>query len=286
MNKDFYPTPKHLATRMLEKIKFEAKTFLDGQAGKGDLLDAIQERFDNRRIYTYAIEIDPNLRAILRGKRYKIIDSDFLLFAGPDKFDVIIGNPPFDEGDKHLLKAIDMMYSGQIVYIVNAETIRNPYTNTRKLLKKTLADLNAEIEFIKDAFMLPGTERKTPVEIALISIVIDRKVETDLFNDMEQAQDIDITEDIDKEDHEVATKNKIGDLVAEYNRVVNTGIETLVGFFKNYKIIGKYIQLKDEDSVYRSNSDLTTKMKDCVNDFVHDVRKDFWRKALNLDEIR
>jgi hypothetical protein len=134
--------------------------------------------------------------------------------------------------------------------------------------------------------MLPGTERKTPVEIALISIVIDRKVETDLFNDMEQAQDIDITEDIDKEDHEVATKNKIGDLVAEYNRVVNTGIETLVGFFKNYKIIGKYIQLKDEDSVYRRNSDLTTKMKDCVNDFVHDVRKDFWRKALNLDEIR
>lgn len=286
MNKDFYPTPKHLANRMIDKIKFEAKTFLDGQAGKGDLLDAIGERCGSRRIYTYAIEIDPDLQSILKGKRYKVIDSDFLLFSGPDKFDVIIGNPPFDEGGKHLLKAIDMMYSGQIVYIINAETIRNPYTNTRKLLQKKLSELNAEIEFIESAFMLPGTERKTPVEIALISIVIDRKVEVDLFEELEHAQDIEINEEIDKEDYEVATKNKIGDLVAEYNRVINIGIETLVGFYKNYKIVGKYIQLKDDDSVYRQNITLTTKMKDCVNDFVHDVRKDFWKKALNLEEIR
>ena len=39
-------------------------------------------------------------------------------------------NPPFSEGDKHLLKAINIMKNGgQIVCILNAETIKNPYSN-------------------------------------------------------------------------------------------------------------------------------------------------------------
>ena len=83
-----------------------------------------------------AIEINKDLFAALRGKNIKVIDYDFLLFSGPDKFDLIIANPPFNEGDKHLLKAIDIMYRGEIVFLLNAETLKNPYSNSRKSLVK------------------------------------------------------------------------------------------------------------------------------------------------------
>lgn len=283
-NPTYYPTPEPMAEKMLSMInkKLEIGSILDGQAGSGELLDAVKKKF-HHRTYRFAIEKDPNLRSILRGKNIPVIDDDFLTFAGPDKFDLIIGNPPFNEGDKHLLKAIDMMYSGQIIYLLNAETIRNPHTSYRLMLKKKLAELNAEIVFIKDAFMVPESKRKTAVEVALISILVEREVETDLFGEMEEAKPID-TDDIDKDNYEVATKDNIKDLVAEYNRVVKAGIETYVDFFKNHRIIGKYIGIDGEPKHYSSVS-LTLKMKECVNSFVQRVRKDFWKRSLDLGAV-
>ena len=109
-----------------------------------------------------AIEIDENLQHIITGKKYRLIDSDFLSYSGVDKFDIIIANPPFDDGDKHLLKAIDIMYSGEIVFLLNAETLKNPHTNIRKELVKRLSELNVDIEYIQDAFK--SAERKTPYD--------------------------------------------------------------------------------------------------------------------------
>jgi predicted RNA methylase len=281
-NPTFYPTPARLADRMLNLVKWEAKTILDGQAGAGDLLEAAGKKF-RHRTYSFAIEKDPNLRAILQAKNIPVIDEDFLTFSGPDKFDLIIGNPPFNDGDKHLLKAIDMLYSGQIIYLLNAETIRNPHTNIRKMLQKKLTELNAEIEFIENAFMVPDAKRKTAVEVALINIRVKREVETDLFDGIEAAKPIN-TDEINQDNYEVATKDTIGNMVAEYNRIINTGIETYISFFRNYRVIGKYIGIDSEVKHYSDDS-LTDKMKSCVNSFAQKVRKDFWHKALNLDAI-
>ena len=41
-------------------------------------------------------------------------------------------NPPFAQGEKHLLKALEMQErGGAIICILNAETIRNPNNLTR-----------------------------------------------------------------------------------------------------------------------------------------------------------
>jgi len=56
------------------------------------------------------------------------------------------------------------MYNGQIVCLLNAETIKNPYSNERKSLVKKLDELNASIEFLTDEFTT--AERSTSVEIA------------------------------------------------------------------------------------------------------------------------
>lgn len=188
----FYPTPLALASRMVAKVqnRSDIGEVLDPSGGKGDLLDAYK---GGRHHYGYdptkmfAIEVNRDLRSILRGKGYTVIDHDFLAWSGPDKFDLILMNPPFADGDKHLLKAIDIMYSGQIVCLLNAETLRNPYTNSRSELLRKLEELDAEIEFVQGAFQF--AERKTDVEVALIYINIDRKIEEDLFAGCKEAQD-------------------------------------------------------------------------------------------------
>jgi len=284
-NKTFYPTPKKLADKMIWKINGNPVKILEPSAGKGDLIEYFNNRhkYDHHRLDISAIEIDHDLQATLRGKKIKVIDSDFLAFAGADKFDLIIANPPFDDGDKHLLKAIDILYRGQIVFLLNAETLKNPYSNTRKELASKLAKLNADIEYIPNAFL--DAERKTGVEVALISIVIERAVENDLFagaNDKASH----ISPEIE-ENNELTTRRAVEDLVAEYNQVVQIGIDTIVGYFRNYRKIGKYIGINEEaDKNYSSRSeDMTGKMQVQVNHLLKVIRKDFWMRTLDLKDV-
>lgn len=285
-NKTFYPSTKFLISKMISKVQGDPVSILDPSAGKGDIIEAVNGKMGNYRGWkrVAAIEIDDDLRATLRGKGIRVIDSDFLSFSGPDKFDLIIANPPFDEGDKHLLKAIDIMYRGEIVFLLNAETIRNPYTNTRKVLVKKLSALGADIEYIENAFLSPEAERKTAVEVALVYISVERQVEDDLFAGVDDTAN-DVQPDI--ENHfEVSTGRTIPELVAEYNQTVEIGIETITSYYKNYKKIGTFIGLNKEANSYSCDGDLTSKMQAEVNDLAASVRETFWRKALDLDEVR
>ena len=103
---------------------------------------------------------------ILRAKGYRLISDDFLTFSTNKRYDLILMNPPFSNGDEHLLKAIQLMESGgQIVCLLNAETVRNPYTQRRRLLMSLLSKYEAHIEFIANAFK--HAQRKTDVELPL-----------------------------------------------------------------------------------------------------------------------
>lgn len=283
---DFYPTPKGLAGKMVSMIKGTPIKILEPSAGKGDLIECLQKRFDSHnygRIDVSAIEIDEDLQATLRGKDIKVIDTDFLNFNGPDKFDVIIANPPFNEGDKHLLKAIDIMYCGQIIFLLNAETIKNPFTNTRKELTKKLSDLKADIEYIPNAFK--DAERPTGVEVALINIIIDRQIEDDLFQDVDNAPDQHF-EKVSGESTEVSNRRAVEELVTEYNQIISIGQETILNYFRNYRKIGKYIGLdRDPEKYEPSEENLTTKVQNHVNCMVKSVRTDFWRRTLELPEV-
>ncbi|HOD97367.1 MAG TPA: DUF4942 domain-containing protein [Syntrophales bacterium] len=296
-NDTFYPTPVPLIDRMIAKIKGRPQTVLDPAAGMAAIIERMRDYStmdsDNRYCYrpyencSYsAIEIDTNLQAILDKKPFvSLIDTDFLQYSGRDHFDLIIANPPFDRGDLHLLKAIDIMYRGEIVYLLNAETIRNPYTHSRKELAQRLAERNAEIEFVPDAFK--DAERQTDVEVALIYIRVERTVEEDLFAGVEdEAQECDAT--AAKQDWEVATKHRIRDMVADYNRTIDIGTKTILDYYKNYNKIGKYLGLNCEakERLYERRDDLTSLVRGKVNDFIKSVRLNYWRQALELKEVR
>lgn len=286
LNKSFYPTPSALISKMIFKIKGRPHKILDPSAGKGDLIEALESRWrytGDGKLDISAIEIDPTLQATLRGKEFKLIDTDFLTYAGPDQFDLIIANPPFEDGDKHLHKALDIMYRGQIVFLLNAETLRNPYTNDRKLLVRRLEEAGAEIEYIRDAFV--AAERKTSVEVALVNIVIDRKVEDDIFADCNDHAARCYATVTDK--HEVSTGKTIEELVLEYEDVIRVGTETILGYYRNYRKVAKYIGLNREAKKYDfSSEDLTGKMQAAVNKLLKDVRADFWRRTLELKDFQ
>jgi hypothetical protein len=273
---------------MVSKIQNKgARTFLDPSAGKGDIIDFLQNIYRYRTDRIAAIEIDETLQATLRGKEVNVIDSDFLTFSGADKFDVICMNPPFINGHEHLLKAIDIMYCGEIICLLNAATLKNPHTHMRERLVKKLTQLNADIEYIQDAFL--DAERKTSVEIALVYIRVENQVEDDLFAGIKDTAP-DTQEQIST-DNEIQTQNKIKNMVDDFNRVVRIGTETLVNYYKNYNHISKYIKLVNQDGKADSNyaiedETLTIIMQKKLNQFLRDVRKSFWTEVLQLEDVK
>lgn len=168
----FYPTPASLAERAW--AKFKNRNFvrvLEPSAGDGALAAK------NPRAYEYGsrkslpidcVEIDITKHADLRKQGFSVVGVDFLTFNGSGAmYSHIIANPPFVTGVKHALKAWDLMFEGEIVVILNAETIRNPLCKERQMLV-SLIEQHGSVEFIEGAFTVAEAERQTEVDVALV----------------------------------------------------------------------------------------------------------------------
>jgi hypothetical protein len=180
-NPDFYPTPISLQRKMFSKLDFtKIRSVLEPSAGKCDLVEGIKKQFELTQRYRHTkkydidtIEISPELQHIIKGKGYRLVHDDFLSYNSYKKYDVIIANFPFSAGDKHLLHAIKMQEQGGIVVaLINADTLRNPYSNTRKELIRQLEKYNAEVEYIENAFV--DSERSTGVTVALVTVKFEK----------------------------------------------------------------------------------------------------------------
>lgn len=280
-NKDFYPTPEHLISKMFSKVnKNIIKNILEPSAGKGNIVDYLKnlksyQRYGNFEID--CIEKDNELRKFLKGKDYKVIFDDFLKFDTMKKYDVIMMNPPFSDGDKHLLKAISLIqdYGGQIVCLLNADTLKNPYTVYRQDLKFQLEDYKAEIEFMEKAFV--DSERKTSVDIAMIYINIPSKVkESDILKNLQKAKE----HKTQKNQYtQVVHNDFIEQIIEKYNFEVNAGIRLIEEYnlispiLKNSFVTGasEILQLKlNKDKKY-----------DLINDFIESVREKYWNALFN-----
>ena len=199
MDFQFYPTPAATAALMWSKFQRSIGRVCDPSAGQGHLLrhaiegfkgvpdhglpwfqdanETARSRFPDslRRCYGswierkgfLAIEIDPRHHASLRELGGKVAGYDFLATESLAEVDQIIMNPPFADGVKHVLHAWKCVYDAEIVAIVNAETIKNPYSQERRALVD-LIEKHGSVEFLSNQFIGDGVERETAVEIALI----------------------------------------------------------------------------------------------------------------------
>ena len=197
----YYPTGERLAAKAWAKFQNPIQHLCDPSAGKGHLIRFAQEGFpglsedelpwvaflddeDSKqgrfkaRLRTYArakfegvknvsaVEINVAHHASLRELGAKIIGHDFLQVRSLGTVSQVIMNPPFLNGCAHVLHAWDCVYDAEIVAIVNAETVRNPFSADRRRLVQ-LIENHGSVEFLQEQFV-DDVERKTDVEVALI----------------------------------------------------------------------------------------------------------------------
>lgn len=163
-SKNYYPTPVGLTERMMAKLpsdQLKTMTVLEPSAGMGAIADRL--KYLVKRVE--CIELNEHMAATLKGKGYTTIQGDFLQYSGAKAYDAIIMNPPFDAGADHLLKAWDIMRTGHIVCLLNAETLLNAHTAKRQYLAELIAE-NGTVEYIDNAFAT--ADRKTGVQVALV----------------------------------------------------------------------------------------------------------------------
>jgi hypothetical protein len=201
MSHQNYPTGEKTATLMWGKFRRPIGHVCDPSAGKGGLIryakdgfsgladedipwvaaiedeeyqqgryklrlrDHARNKFSDMRNVS-VVEIDAQHHASLKELGTTLLGYDFLQVQSLATVDQVIMNPPFSDGAKHVLHAWDAVYDAEIVAIVNAETIRNPYSQERKRLVDLIGK-HGSVEFLRDQFTA-DVERKTDVEIALI----------------------------------------------------------------------------------------------------------------------
>ena len=177
---EFFPTPSEVIGIMFARIDNDARYFLEPSAGRGDIARYIMDRGDGwgrRNTEVECIESDPELCAILQSKELQVVGTDWLTYDGVSYYDAIVMNPPFSQGVKHLLRAWDFIHSGEIVCLLNSETVRNPYTSDRKRLA-TIIEEHGETEDLGDCFST--SIRKTDVEVVMVYLKktsVDDRVE-------------------------------------------------------------------------------------------------------------
>lgn len=162
-NKDFWPTPPEVASRMLEVIEVKGKKILEPSAGSGNLVKALQAAGAT----VWACENDPNLR-LIAASLCPLIGSDFMQMSGDQisHIQAIVMNPPFSRGWQHITHAWEIAPPGcEIVALCNSETLENDYHSRREGLKYQITH-NGYAEKWGQCFS--SAERATGVEVTMI----------------------------------------------------------------------------------------------------------------------
>lgn len=217
-----------------------------------------------------------------------IIHDDFHTFQSRKQYDLIAMNPPFADGDRHLLQAIMMQCrsGGMIRCILNAETIRNPCTNIRRMLLGKLQNLHAEIEYVDNAFS--AGERRTDVAVALIKINIPpREQESVVFDRLRKAAELE--EPIQAEVTDLAVTDFIERIIRQFQVEVDAGIELI----REYTAMKPHI-LESFSPQYGNAPILTLCVGDprkafnggpSINKYVRAVRKKYWEALFSNKEF-
>src|SRR5690606_28211477 len=211
---------------------------------------------------------------------------DFLTYKTYKEYDYIIMNPPFSNGVDHVLKALEFAENQlgycEVYAILNKETINNAYSDKRQTLLRKLEEHGADIRYVKDAFV--QAERKTDVEVALISVKVKKQGAGKTIYDSIPFKGVGKSEEESLEtalstyvkQSEVQAKlNDIERLVLEYETACELARKT-------------YEAMRDKSSFFSYIGQVNKRSGEIGNPFSHVMPKDFTANDLNeeLDRLR
>ena len=284
---EFYPTPIELLKKIMKDVDLRfIKTVLEPSAGKGDIADYLIDKAEKYSRYGRSyldidcIEINPDLQKILKGKNYRIVHDDFLTYKTFKHYDLIVMNPPFSNADKHLAKAIQMQEEngGAVICILNAQTIKNPYTYERQQLVSRLKEAGADISFMESEFK--NAERKTDVEIAVVKVAFKGKERKSLI-----LKDLDTKYYSDRnfEATDLTTNDFIDAITASYRYEVEAGVKLINEYKALLPRMMHNIKATDYDSPIL---ELKTGNTGCsVNAYVEETRMKYWNALFSDQRI-
>ena len=298
-----------------KKKFFNCVHLLEPSAGKGDLIEAFYDFLTDKEVKIYedinskesdirkqvyynrekiyqeklkkykfdVVEIDETLRNILLGKGYNLVGRDFLEWNAPKFYDLIIANFPFNEGVHHALKAIRIQerMGGAILCIINAETLKNPYSKERKILVEKLKNYNAKIEYLENEFL--DAERKTDVEIALIYINVPMQDKETMFEKEFKRNHTDIN--IDDYNSLIPKMNKLQQLVFEFKMCRDSIIKLYEEKIRIEKMF-KGMNIDTEIGIVDSNKYTSSGNVLNVNDFIEKLNLKYWNKFITISEFK
>lgn len=223
----FYRTPIALAAKAWRLFKDREFTLvLDACAGDGALSKAHpdRERSHHHLPARHCIEIDVRHHDALRTEGCEVVGLDFLEYRGGAMYSHIIMNPPFSQGARHVLKAWELLWDGELVAIINAETLRNPCTRERQQLVE-LIKRHGSAEFVNGAFMDADATRKTEVEVALVYLLKEADTENEIVGALLQHLRVDSGTDRQGEEFQqeqplAMRGNEISNLVRSFEAAV------------------------------------------------------------------
>lgn len=280
-NDEFFPTPHRVALSMLSAVSKEARYFLEPSAGKGDLAEIIKgNRYDYSRRKVDCIEAEPELVSILTGKEFPVVGFDWLTYDGVCYYDAIIMNPPFSNGDAHLLKAWDFLHSGEIVCLLNSETLANPYSASRQRLAQIVAQ-HGRVEHLGACFS--DAQRRTDINVDMVYLkkaAIDDSPE--LWAKSEPEKETDIT------DHSPANMPAVIDTLGNMEHYYNKGNEHMLEAFKHIRLAARFMEGNGIAS-YGYDEIVKLALKDFNEaraEFVKKHRRDAWLKVFDKMQFR
>lgn len=323
---EYYPTPMELGEYLISDINFESysgKTInvLEPSAGDGNLIECLEKvhnEYWNELVYNRyydsdkprnyikkpsnleidCVEIYNDLQGILKNKGYRVVDDDFLKMRTFKNYDLIIMNPPFSNGELHLLKAIKLIeFGGHIRCILNAETIKNPYSNMRKLLVRKLKNLNAVIEYKSNAFA--NAERITNVEIVIIKIDLEPTKKSNILENLQQdilKEEKENEELFCSEDNGIVIKeDDISMLVQRYNEEVALSTKIIKEFDTLCPLITSDFDKNSQpilslnvlgNSINENSDKNKLSTKDKINICIKSIREKYWYAMFENEELK
>lgn len=280
---EFFPTPAVVAQKMLAQIDEDAEYILEPSAGRGDLAEVARRKNDyHRRARSVdCIESSPDLVAILRSKEFPVVGFDWLEYVGVCYYDAIVMNPPFSRGDEHLLRAWDFMHSGEIVCLLNEETINNPHTESRRRLAQLIADHGGKVEVLGDCFRTAA--RQTSVSIAMV--YLKKAADDDRVEVWETStQEKEVDESAGEDRQMLAIRDSLGNMQHYYD----AANECMLKAFQYMRKAATYLGANDIylDDKYNHIASLGWKNLNAARaEFVAKHRRDCWKKVFDRVEF-
>jgi len=278
-NKNFYPTPDNVISKMLSGEQVQNKYILEPNAGKGNIVEYI-----NRLTGGYyksakidCIEIEPELHQLLISKEFNVIDFDFLKFSPEKYYDYIVMNPPFQNAIDHVLHALSIANGAKVISLINTANLSRETTKIRNL-KQIIEDLNGTIKDLGSCFV--DSERKTKVEVSLIKVQTIRPENPFNFNlkDKEQSINFDFTK------NEIARNDNLENIITRYNKVSELLKQKIqiMNEMKHYSqgLFNQTRTLEDVDKKYTGSSATD------YNNYMNELKSEIWSKIFSETKVR